>query len=76
MQPDADNNRITKIFGKKDFWAILLILQLVILFLLSRLYTDGSFTLPVYVMLFSSLVTGLLQCIDRSTCYLTLPAGR
>lgn len=61
MQQDVNYDRITKIAGKKVFWAILLILQLAILFLFLWLYADGSFILPPYIILFSSLLTVLLQ---------------
>ena len=61
MRLDDDNNRITKISGKKGFWAILLILQLAMLFLFLRLHTDDSYAFIRYVILFSCLITVLFQ---------------
>lgn len=61
MQQDDNKDRIKNIAGKKGFWAILLILQLAMLFLFLCLNIDGSFILPLYVVMFSSLLTVLLQ---------------
>jgi len=71
MQQDDNNGRITMIAGKKAFWAILLLLQLAMLFLFLWLHADGSFILPLYIVLFSSLLTILLQWK-----YLQVPAAR
>ncbi len=61
MRLDADQSRKTKIYGKKGFWAVLLIVQLLLLLLFLGLNTMGSYTLTVYIVVFSLLLTVLFQ---------------
>lgn len=61
MRLNADHNRITTISGKKGFWALLLIAQLLVLLLLLWLNTTGAYILPIYLLVFSALLTVLFQ---------------
>lgn len=61
MRLYADHSRITAISGKKGFWALLLIVQLLVLLIFIWLNTTGTYILPIYIMMFSTLLTVFLQ---------------
>lgn len=61
MRLDNDLSRIKTISGKKNFWAFLLMAQLLVLLLFLWLNTTGIYTFPIYITVFCSLVTVFLQ---------------
>lgn len=61
MRLDTDLSRIKTISGKKNFVAFLLLAQLLLLLLFLWLNTNGMYTLTIYMIVFSAMVTVFLQ---------------